>query len=45
MQQQEMTLTSSEGTEAECYKFMEYILTLNSDGSYFIKSIRNYVED
>ena len=45
VQQQEMTLTSSEGTEAECYKFMEYILTLNSDGSYFIKSIRNYVED
>lgn len=45
VQQQEMTLTSSEGSEAECYKFMEYILTLNSDGSYFIKSIRNYVED
>ena len=43
--QEEMTLTSSESSEAECYKFMEYILALNSNGSYYIKSIRNYVDD
>ena len=45
VQQEEMSLTSSESTEVECYKFMEYVLALNSDGSYYIKSIRNYVEE
>ena len=45
VQQEEMSLTSSESTEAECYKFMEYVLALNSDGSYYINSIRNYVEE
>ena len=43
--EEEMSLTSSESTEEECYKFMEYILGLNSNGSYYIKSIRNYVDD
>ena len=45
IKQEEMTTTSSESTEAECYKFMEYVLALNSDGSYYINSIRNYVDD
>ena len=45
IKQEEMTATSSESTEAECYKFMEYVLALNSDGSYYINSIRNYVDD
>ncbi|MBQ9900915.1 MAG: hypothetical protein IJM51_00800 [Clostridia bacterium] len=43
--QDEMTLTSSEGSEEECYKFMEYVLAVKSNGSYYIKSIRNYVDD
>ena len=43
--QDEMTLTSSEGSEDECYKFMEYVLAVKSNGSYYIKSIRNYVDD
>ena len=42
--QEEMTLTSSE-EEPECYKFMEYVLTLRPNGSYYIQSIRNYVEE
>lgn len=42
--QEEMTLTSSEG-EPECYKYMEYVLTLKPNGSYYIQSIRNYVEE
>lgn len=45
IQQTEMSLTSSESTEAECYKFMEYVLALNSDGSYYITSIRNYADE
>ncbi len=45
IQQQEMTIVASENTEAQCYKFMEYVLALHSDGSYYIKSIRNYVDD
>ena len=45
MQQEEMSLTSSESTEDECYKFMEYVLALNPDGSYYIRSIRNYVSE
>ena len=40
--QDEMTLTSS---NVDCYKYMEYILAYNDDGSYYIQSIRNYVED
>ena len=45
VQPEEMSLTSSESSETECYKFMEYVLALNSDGSYYISSIRNYVEE
>lgn len=43
--QADMSLTSSEGSEVECYKYMEYILALNSDGSYYIRSVKNYVEE
>ena len=43
--QDEMTLSSSEGSENECYKFMEYVLAVKSNGNYYIKSIRNYVGD
>ncbi len=42
--QEEMTLTSSE-EEPECYKYMEYVLTLRPNGSYYIQSIRNYAEE
>ena len=42
--QEEMTLTSSED-EPECYKYMEYVLALRPNGSYYIQSIRNYVEE
>ena len=42
--QEEMTLTSSE-EEPECYKYMEYVLSLQPNGSYYIQSIRNYVEE
>ena len=43
--QEEMSLTSSESSENECYKFMEYVLAIKPNGDYYIKSIRNYVED
>lgn len=42
--QEEMTLTSSDD-EVECYKYMEYVLALESDNSYYIQSIRDYVEE
>ncbi len=41
---EEMSL-SSENTENECYKFMEYVLALKPNGDYYIKSIRNYVDN
>ncbi len=40
----EMSLTSSDD-EVECYKYMEYVLALNPDQSYYIQSIRDYVEE
>lgn len=40
--QDEMTLTSSD--EVDCYKYMEYVLAFNDDGTYYIQSIRNYVD-
>lgn len=43
--QADMNLTSSESDEVECYKYMEYILAFNSDGSYYIQSIRDYTEE
>jgi len=43
--QEEMTLSSSENTEDSCYKFMEYILAVRPDGSYYIRSIRNYADN
>ena len=43
--QEEMSLSSSENNEDACYKFMEYILAIRPDGSYYIRSIRNYTEN
>ena len=43
--QEEMSLSSAENSDAQCSKFMEYILAVESDGTYYIKSIRNYVDD
>ena len=45
IKQEEMTVNSTENTDEECYKFMEYVLSVNSDGSYYINSIRNYVSE
>lgn len=43
--QEEMSLTSSDEDDVECYKYMEYVLALRSDDSYYIQSIRDYVEE
>lgn len=40
--QADMTSESSDAIEA--YKYMEYILAFNDDGSYYIQSIRDYIE-
>lgn len=40
--QNAMTADSSDTVEA--YKYMEYILAFNDDGSYYIQSIRDYIE-
>lgn len=42
--QDEMTLTSSDD-DIECYKYMEYVLALQPDNSYYIQSVRDYVEE
>lgn len=42
--QEEMSLLSSD-EEIECYKYMEYVLAFRSDESYYIQSIRDYVEE
>ena len=42
--QSDMMLVSSE-EEPECYKYMEYVLAVRPNGSYYIQSIRNYTED
>lgn len=38
-----VALTSDE--EVECYKYMEYVLAYNSDGTYYVQSVRDYVEE